>query len=66
MGRKKKTLSILQAAKECDVHRTTLMRWLAEGRITASEEIRLPRFTVEDVEKIKRYMSENFWKRERQ
>jgi phage antirepressor YoqD-like protein len=64
MGTQKKPLSVRQAAKACDVHRTTLIRWLAEGKVTASAEITLPQFTADDIARIKKYIAEHYYERE--
>jgi predicted site-specific integrase-resolvase len=64
MVTQKRPLSLRQAAKACGIHRTTLIRWLAEGKIKASAEIILPQFTTEDIRRIKQYIAEHYYERE--
>ncbi len=64
MVTQKKPLSLRQAAKACGIHRTTLIRWIADGKVKASEEIRLPQFTAEDIKRIKQYVAEHYYERE--
>ena len=62
-----RTFSTDQAAAKAGIHRTTLIRWLQNGKVKASTEvplaggITLRRFTDADIEKIKKYRHDHYW-----
>lgn len=65
-----KTYSLLQAAKRAGIHRLTLIRWLEKEyvKLPDKQEIRMPSgnilrlFTDADIEKLKAFKAENYWK----
>jgi predicted site-specific integrase-resolvase len=59
---------VLEAAKKAGVHRTTLIRWLKDGHVSASHTVQMPKsghiyraFTDEDIEKIRQYHKDHYW-----
>ena len=62
-----KTYSTKQAAQLVGIHWVTLHRWLAGGKVKASEIIRMNgatfwRWTESDVLKVRKYKQENYRK----
>jgi len=60
-----KTYSTKEAARQVGIHWVTLLRWLADGRVSASEEIGMNggkhwRWTAGDIEKIKEFKRSHF------
>ena len=61
----RKTYSTKQAARRVGIHWVTLLRWQADGKVSASEEIGMNggkhwRWTAEDIIRIKAYKKEHF------
>ena len=62
-----KTYSTKQVAKLAGIHRITLYKWMAAGKVRASESIRMNghrlwRWTDADVERIREYKLKNYRK----
>jgi predicted site-specific integrase-resolvase len=62
-----KTWSTKQAAKQAGIHWVTLLRWMAAGRVRASQIIQFDgekhwRWTELDVRKLKEYKLANYRK----
>jgi transposase len=62
-----KTYSTRQAAKLAGIGHITLYRWMAAGKVGASESIRMNghrlfRWTSADVKRIRKYKSKNYRK----
>ena len=60
-----KTYSTKEAARQAEIHWVTLLRWQADGRVTASEQLGMNggrhwRWTAEDIVKIKKYKKYHF------
>ncbi|MGD0306991.1 MAG: hypothetical protein ABSC71_19375 [Candidatus Acidiferrales bacterium] len=60
-----KTFSTKEAARQAEIHWVTLLRWHAEGKVVASEEIGMNggkhwRWTAKDIVNVKRYKREHF------
>jgi hypothetical protein len=60
-----KTYSTKEAARKAEIHWVTLLRWLAHGKVAASEEIGMNggkhwRWTAGDIAKIKKYKKLHF------
>jgi predicted site-specific integrase-resolvase len=63
----KKTYSTKEAARQVGIHWVTLIRWQANGKVSASEEIGMNggkhwRWTAQDISKIKEYKRKYFRK----
>ncbi len=61
-----RTYSTKQAARLANVHWVTLHRWLAAGKVIASQAIRqnggkLWRWTEADVKKVRKYKAAHYW-----
>ena len=62
-----KTYSTKQVAKLAGIHHVTLYKWMAAGKVQASESIRMNghrlwRWTDADVEQIRKYKLKNYRK----
>ena len=62
-----KTYSTKEAARQVRIHWVTLLRWQADGKVTASEQLGMNggkhwRWTAEDIAKIKKYKKHSFRK----
>ena len=65
-----KTYSLLKAAEKAGIHRLTLIRWLEHGYIELPEvqKITMPSgnvlrlFTDADIERLKEFKADNYWK----
>ena len=62
-----KTYSTKQVATKVKVHWVTLLRWVSSGKVKASIVVpydgrHLHRWTDADVEKVRRYKEQNYWK----
>ena len=62
-----RTYSTKESARQVGIHWVTLLRWQADGKVSASEEIGMNggkhwRWTSDDIAKIKRYKKEHFRK----
>ncbi len=60
-----KTYSTKEAARQAAIHWVTLLRWLAAGKVAASEEIGMNggkhwRWTSKDISKIRKYKKQHF------
>lgn len=60
-------LSTLDVARQVGIGRSTLERWIAEGKIPAPHMIRFGRdefrnWTAKDVERVRRYKQQNYRK----
>jgi len=60
-----KTYSTKEAARQAGIHWVTLLRWLAAGKVVASEEIGMNggkhwRWTSTDISKIRNYKKQHF------
>jgi predicted site-specific integrase-resolvase len=60
-----KTYSTKEAARQVGIHWVTLLRWQADGRVTASEQLGMNggkhwRWTAEDIAKTKKYKKHHF------
>ncbi len=64
-----KTLSTKEAAKEVGIGRATIMRWLSEGRVSASQNIPiggglfLHRWTRADIARLEEFKKKNYRKK---
>jgi predicted site-specific integrase-resolvase len=63
----KKTYSTPEVAKAVGVHRITLQRWLATGKVRPSLAIpanghTIRRFSEADVKRVKKYKEKNYYK----
>jgi predicted site-specific integrase-resolvase len=67
----KRTYSTLEAAKQADIGRATLMRWLRDGKIRPSVNVplagglELHRWTEADVNRLIKFKEKNYWRKER-
>jgi predicted DNA-binding protein (UPF0251 family) len=63
----KKTYSTEEAARQVQIHRATLMRWLAAGKVKPSIEVLLSngnvlhRWTEADIRQLATFKKENYW-----
>jgi hypothetical protein len=62
-----KTYSTKEAARKARIHWVTLLRWQADGKVTASEQLGMNggkhwRWTSGDIVKIRKYKKHNFRK----
>jgi predicted site-specific integrase-resolvase len=62
-----KTYSTKEAARQVGIHWVTLLRWQADGKVSASEQLGMNggkhwRWTAEDIVKIKKYKKHHFRK----
>ena len=60
-----KTYSTKEAARQAGIHWVTLLRWQADGKVSASEAIGMNggkhwRWTAQDIVLIKKYKREHF------
>jgi predicted site-specific integrase-resolvase len=63
----KKTYSTKEVARQVKIHWVTLLRWQADGKVSASEDIGMNggkhwRWTAKDISKIKEYKRKYFRK----
>jgi hypothetical protein len=61
----RKTYSTKEAARQVGIHWVTLLRWQADGKVAASEEIGMNggkhwRWTANDIAKVKDYKRGHF------
>jgi hypothetical protein len=60
-----KTYSTKEAARQAGIHWVTLLRWQADGKVSASEELGMNggkhwRWTSKDIVKVRKYKKEHF------
>ncbi len=61
------TYSTKEAAKQVGIHWVTLLRWQADGKVSASQQLRMNggkhwRWTAKDIVKLRKYKKLNFRK----
>jgi len=62
-----RTYSTQEAAERTGIHRATLMRWLAAGKVRSSIAVPLSnnnlihRWTEADIRKLKKFKDRNYW-----
>jgi DNA-binding transcriptional MerR regulator len=62
-----KAYSTAQVARKIGIHRVTLQLWLTEGKVQPSKIVKLNGgkiylWTAADVEKVRRYKAEHYWR----
>lgn len=60
-----KTYSTKEAARQAEIHWVTLLRWQADGKVSASEQLGMNggkhwRWTPQDIRRIRAYKIEHF------